>query len=41
MAEVKPLITIDKERDAKFPAFERLDKDQFTWWKLPCKYQNL
>ena len=32
---IKKLITKDKERDSKYEAFSRTDKDAFTWWKFP------
>jgi hypothetical protein len=36
MNTIKKLITKDKERDTKYAAFSRTDKDRFTWWKFPC-----
>ena len=39
MNKIKKLITKDKERDSKYEAFSRTDKDTFTWWKFPCMIQ--
>jgi len=33
--EIKPFITKNEERDAKYPGFSRTDKDSFNWGKLP------
>lgn len=32
---IKKIITVDKERDTKYEAFSRTDKEIFTWWRFP------